>query len=600
MGAGNFAVYTAFKAKDGVSPVFKNMTQRASSFQGRLSGLQSSMNGVSGVMKKTIGVFAALFAIDKIKGWVELTTEAASVELTAQEKLTQVLKNNSALRARGASEYITASQNLINYASKLQQKGVIGDEVIVGAMQQLGSMGFDDKIIKKIIPTIADLAVQQKGYNVTIEDTQTLAKGLGKAIGGNIGYLGRMGIILSKDEKKRVQGMSALKRTEYLYNLLSKRVGGLNERLAETDEGAKVQALNNWSDRLEDIGKRIIPIEGRIYRLFNKSMPALSAGVQIFFNNFDSGIQILQPVFNKLGESFKYLSGHLIPELVGLCPALKFLFEGVLVPGLVISISILNKLFVVIDKTYNLIKSNFVPILSVLTGVLSGLALFKTIQFFQALRVQMALASMQGGIFGALAKGQIVTALKSLGVAIWASVKAIWAQNSALLSNPLFWIPAAIGLVVAGIVLLWKNWDYLTAVIGNWSAKATSWLSIFWVKVQEVFGAVGGFIKAHFTDALLSALGPIGWVILGLKNIGGALGNLKGGQLPSFNHNKNNIQPKTSVTPRLVNNQLTPKTSGGNSVVEIRNIVENKNNSRVSSISNILSGGHNMTLVPGY
>jgi hypothetical protein len=598
MGRGNFTIFTAFKARDGVSPVFKNMAQGANSFQGRLGGLQNSMNCVTGIMKKSIGVFAAVFAVDKIKGWVELTTEAASVELTAQEKLTQVLKNNSALRARGASEYITASQNLINYASKSQQKGVIGDEVIVGAMQQLGSMGFDDKIIKKIIPTIADLAVQQKGYNATIEDTQTLAKGLGKAIGGNIGYLGRMGIILSKDEKKRVQGMSTLKRTEYLYNLLSKRVGGLNEKLAETDEGAKVQALNNWSDRLEDIGKRIIPIEGRIFRLFNRSIPALSKGVQVFFNNFDSAIRILQPVFNKLGESFKYLSGHLIPELVGLSPVLKMFFEGILVPALVFSIDSWNKLFIVIDKTYNFIKSNFVPVISVLAGVLSGLALFKTVQFFQALRVQMALASMQGGILGTLAKGQIVTALKSLGVAIWGSVKAIWAQNAALLSNPLFWIPAAIGLVVAGIVLLWKNWDFLTTVIGNWSAKATSWLSIFWIKVQEVFGAVGGFIKAHFTDALLAALGPIGWVILGLKNIGGALGNIKGGQLPNFNH-KNNAQSKTPISPRLVNNQLTQRTSNPSGVIEVRNIVENKNNSRINSGVNLLSS-NNLKLNPAF
>lgn len=598
MGNRDFSIFTAFKARDGVSPVFKNMSRGANSFQGRLGGLQNSMNCVTGIMKKSIGIFAAVFAVDKIKNWVEITTEAASVELTAQEKLTQILKNNSALRVRGASEYINASQNLINFASELQQKGVIGDEVIVGGMQQLGSMGFDDKIIKKIIPAVADLAVQQKGYNATIEDTQALAKGLGKAIGGNIGYLGRMGIILSKDEKKRVQGMSVLKRTEYIYNLLSKRVGGLNQKLAETDEGAKVQALNNWSDRIEDIGKRIIPIEGRIFRLFNRSMPILSTAVQLFFNKIDSAIRIFQPVFNKLGNSFKYLSVHLVPELLGLSPALKVLFEAILIPAILFSVDSLNKLFIVIDKTYNFVKSNFVPIVSILTGALGGLALYKTVQFFQALRVQMALASMQGSILGMLAKGQILTALKSLGVAIWASVKAIWAQNVALLSNPLFWIPAIIGLVVAGIVLLWKNWDYLTAVIENWGDKVTDWLSVFWFKVQEVFGAVGGFIKAHFTDALLAALGPIGWVILGLKNIGGALGNMKGGQLPSIN-NKNNILPSKSLSPKLINKQLAPRVSGTSGIIEVRNIVENKNNSHINSDVNLLSST-NLKLQPSF
>lgn len=596
MGAGNFSVYTTFKAKDGVSPVFKNMTRNADSFKGKIGGLSSTMNNVSGVMKKTIGVFAALFAIDKIKGWVSIATEAASIELTAQEKLTQVLKNNAAIRARGAKEYITASQSLIEYASKLQQKGVIGDEVLVGGMQQLGSMGFDDKIIQKIMPVIADLAVQQKGYNVAIEDTQTLAKGLGKAMAGNIGYLGRMGIILSKDEKKHIQNISVMKRTEYLYDLLTKRVGGLNERLAETNEGAKVQALNNWSDRVEDIGKRIIPVEGRLFRLFNRTMPFLSVGIQSFFNNMDEAINASQPVFRQLGITVRYLKDKVFPELIELSPGLKMLFTGVIVPGLTFAIGAFNAFLVVLNSTFKFVKSVFIPVMSVLSGVLAGLALYKTVQFFQALRVQMALASMEGGILGALAKGEIATAMKALGVAVWGSVKAILAQNAALLTNPLFWIPAAIGAVIAGIVLLWKNWDFLTNVIGNWGAIATSWLSIFWIKVQQVFGAVGGFIRANFTDALMTALAPISWVILGIKNIGGALGNIRGGNLPAFGH-QNSVKPRMSAAPPLIKNNLPPKMSGSHGVIEVRNIVENRNNSRISSNTNLLNS-HNLTLNP--
>ena len=196
----SFSVYTAFKAKDGVTPVFKS----------KLDKLTNTMANVKGVFKAAAGTFAAVFAVNKVKEFGRISVDAAVKELAAQEKLTQVLKNNAAIRARGQKEYLKASKDLINFASEIQKKGIIGDEVLVGGMQTLGSMGFDDSIIKKMTPIIADLAVQQKGYNVEIQDAETIAKGLGRALAGNVGALSRMGVVLDKNQKKVLENTTKM------------------------------------------------------------------------------------------------------------------------------------------------------------------------------------------------------------------------------------------------------------------------------------------------------------------------------------------------------------------------------------------------------
>ena len=210
MGAGSFSINTSFKAKDNVTPVFNSMIKGAGRFENRLSRLSRVSQNFNTTLKSSFNKFntifnglLGIFTITKIKQFADSATLAAERQLAAEQKLTQVLKNNASIRMRGADEYLKVSKDLFDFASKMQQKGILGDEVILGGMQTLGSMGFDENIIKKMTPVIADLAVQQKGYNVSIQDTEQIAKGLGRALAGNVGALGKMNIILDKTQKKQ-------------------------------------------------------------------------------------------------------------------------------------------------------------------------------------------------------------------------------------------------------------------------------------------------------------------------------------------------------------------------------------------------------------
>jgi len=595
MGAGSFAVNTAFGAKDKVSPVFSKMISGAGKFENRLSRLNASAQGfgtcIEGMVKKIGAVMGAVFAFQKVKEKINEATNAAEQEIEAQEKLTQILKNNASIRARGANEYLKVSQELFNMASDIQQKGVIGDEVLVGGMQALGSMGFDDKVIKKIMPLIADLAVQQKGYNVTIQDTENLAKGLGRALAGNTGYLSRMGVVLSKNQIKSVQNMNAMQRANFLYDLLSKRVGGLNEKLAQTERGIKIQYLNNLSDRLEDIGKKIIPIEGRIFRMLNAQIPTLSVLIDKFFDGVEYGLKAVEPLGAKFSILFDYLGQSVLPGIAASTPGLKNLFEGVLIPSigfLIDGITFLTKVLVgtfgIISNICSFLADYFVPILTSVATILGGVLIYN-------------INSVAWGLLGLFIRVQAVSvaflnnfAWGALGAAL--KLQMLGKAVLAFCASPLGLITLGIVGLITVVTLLWKNWDKVTEVVSNWWNNAKTALNGFWEKCKEVFGKVGLFFKNNFVNILLSALGPIGWMIMGIRKIADTVDGIK------KKNNKNDAKMpdyRSTINDRPADAKYYSSNMSG--ALEVKTTIENQTPFSASTSIGIIKE-NNLTLSP--
>jgi len=482
-----------------------------------------------------MNTYAGWLSWKTLKSWSDAATQAAETEIAAQEKLKQILKNNSSIRALGADAYLKKSEELFNMASEMQQKGVIGDEVLVGGMQVLGGMGFDDKVIKTIMPVVSDLAVQQKGYNVQISDTEQIAKQLGKAIAGNVGGLGRMGIVLTSSQQKMLKNMTAMQRSKYIAELLSKRVGGLNEALGKTDRGAKIQWLNNWSDRMEDIGKRLIPLEGKLFRFLNGFIPQMTDGIQKFFDGVEKMIEKCKPVFEAFKKQFAYLGEHLIPELANQSPLLKNIFENVIIPGAVLTADALGGLFKAIDFVYNTAKNliNFVRehwlaiFLTALPFAITGVQMA-----LDTFRVHAALAAAEGKTltFWNWATGGSLTALKggfikSIGaVKNFAGAMKLAALNmlkftAAVLTNPITWIIAGIAAVVAATVLLIKHWDKVKKVTLDCWNKIKEGAAKCWQKVTEAFQGAIDWLTGSVWGRVVSAIFPvIGIAALLIKN----------------------------------------------------------------------------------
>lgn len=108
--------------------------------------------------------------------------------------------------------------------------------------------------------------------------------------------------------------------------------------------------------------------------------------------------------------------------------------------------------------------------------------------------------------------GEIVkAALIGVGIAITGMTVAMWAFNIAAMANPVVWIVLAIiagvALLAAGIYLLVKHWEEVSAAAGR-----------CWEAIQSFFGGIGAWFKGIW-DTVVSAV-QSAWnaVVLAVQN----------------------------------------------------------------------------------
>lgn len=131
-----------------------------------------------------------------------------------------------------------------------------------------------------------------------------------------------------------------------------------------------------------------------------------------------------------------------------------------------------------------------------------------------------ALKNMALGLVS-MAKQAIVTAATALP----GLIAGVWSFTAALLANPITWIVIAIVALIAALILLWQNWDTVTAFVQNvWNAAcAKISAGIEWVKqgfqsfvafFQSIGTAIGQgieTIKGFFTDIVRWIQEKIAW-----------------------------------------------------------------------------------------
>lgn len=133
-----------------------------------------------------------------------------------------------------------------------------------------------------------------------------------------------------------------------------------------------------------------------------------------------------------------------------------------------------------IKNVFVWIRDNWQLIVSALTGITTAFIAFhvitnivKAFQLFNALMV----AYRAGTVLATLAQ---------------------WGFNTALLANPLTWIAVLIGLLVGAIIMLWLNWD-----------KVSAWLTKSWTAIKAKASEIWDGIKQKF-DFVSKAI-SLGW-----------------------------------------------------------------------------------------
>ena len=266
----------AMRMKDMLSGPLRNM---AGAFDKVSDEAANAANKVSLFEKMSMGSFGINNIIGTVQNAISAVqqfTEANQVQQEAEAKLAQVMRNTMS-----ASD--AEIQSIKDLTAAQQQLGIIGDEVQLAGSQELGTYLEKTESLKKLIPVMNDMIAQQYGYSATQESAVNIATMMGKVMEGQVGALSRYGYKFDEAQEKILKYGTEAQKVATLAEVIGDSVGGMNEALARTPEGAMKQLSNTFGDIKEQIGSSIIT-------LASSFMPAIQSAVNVV-SIFASGLQ---------------------------------------------------------------------------------------------------------------------------------------------------------------------------------------------------------------------------------------------------------------------------------------------------------------------
>lgn len=234
---------------DGLSKVDKQVDATGNSME-KLEGKSGKVGKVMGGLGKSIAGALSInvvknFAMDCVKGLDDIYRSNAKLEAIFKStgKATQ-----------------SQIEDLKEYATALEGKGVVDDDVTKTGMAQLATFNLTSDSVKTLSSSMLDLIVNQKGVNATQEDAMGIANLVGKVMTGNTGALSRYGITLSEAQEKVLKMGTEQERAAMLAEVLGQNLGGVNEAIANTPEGKYKQMQMSLDGMKDTLGETLLPV----------------------------------------------------------------------------------------------------------------------------------------------------------------------------------------------------------------------------------------------------------------------------------------------------------------------------------------------------
>lgn len=351
---------------DGISGSIGKVLGPEASSAGVVAGRKVSSSMVStmksvGVGMMKAGAVASALAVPLVAG-INKALSAYEVQMAAETKLTEIYKTRM-----GASE--DAAKATMEYASALQQLGVVGDEVTLSGAQQLATFLQYPETVNALLPAMDNLLVQQKGLNATSQDAVNIANLMGKAMQGNTGALRRVGITFDEAQEAVLKYGTEEERAAMLAEVINQNVGNMNETMAETPLGKIQQMRNSMGDLKEEVGAALAPVISDLAQKISKSLvPALEKFV---------GFMQQHPVIAKfvvgltamlaIGGPLLLILGGIVSAVAALIPVVTAIATPVLV-----AVGIVTAIVAALKLAYSQSES-FRKAVSQLAQVLSGI-----------------------------------------------------------------------------------------------------------------------------------------------------------------------------------------------------------------------------------
>lgn len=419
------SVQVILNMKDQFTRPLKTATQNVKSMERTMKQAGNSVKKFGASIKNmAMGAVKYGFAAATAAAGVFLkqSVDAAKAQIDAETKLSAVLKNTKGM----TDAHI---DSIKKYAGELQNVGVIGDEVNLAGVQQMGTYQLQADTLKKLMPGMNDLLAQTKGLNATQQDAVQVGNLIGKVMTGQVGALKRVGINFTAAQEKVLKFGTEQEKATMLAKVLQQNVGGVNKALSETDQGKIQQAKNAFGDMQEEIGKRVLPYLGKFAGWFMTKIPVIQGFILGTADKVEAFAERAKPNIDKFKKG--------IEETIQKA-----------------------------KEIYEFIQKNWSTIGPMIMTIVTAYGAYKTAMLVSK-GVTLAVTTAEAVKTAVLATGATTVNLMTV---------AQWAWNAALNANP---IAVVIGLIAALVLIgiaVYKNWDKLKAGA-----------SALWEKFKEAF-----------------------------------------------------------------------------------------------------------------
>ncbi len=186
-------------------------------------------------------------AISRLNGMMEGLSSAYAEQIEAEALLANAMRNTM----DASDEEI---QRIKDLTAAQQRLGVVGDEVQLGAAQELATYLTMSSSLETIIPVMNDMIAQQIRLGASAESATQIATMLGKVMNGQTKALSRYGYEFSAAQEYILQFGDESERAAVLVDVVGESVGGANAAVRDSI-GAWQAMQNSIGDAKETIGR---------------------------------------------------------------------------------------------------------------------------------------------------------------------------------------------------------------------------------------------------------------------------------------------------------------------------------------------------------
>lgn len=370
-----------------------------------------------------------------------------------------------------------AFDQITTKASKIQGRGIYGDEAMIAAGAEFATYMSDTDAITKMMDTLANYTMGMTGGGeVGKEQMVQYATGLGKVLNGAYDAMTKKGFEFDDIQKKIIDGtateaelvtalgadyanMSAdMQKAEIIAQVINQSWAGLYEQMSNTPEGKIIQMNNALGDMREVIGKELYPFS------------------LMFVDAINDNWSTIETIVGGITTGLKWLVGML---------------------GAAAKIGV---------GTARVISNNWDLIAPIVYAVSAALAVYAA-QLVVTKTLQMASAVASGVM--AVKEGLHAAAIVATTGATWAETAAQMGLNAAMYACPLTWIVGLIFAVVAAFYIAVAAVNHFadtsisaTGIIAGAFNVLGAYIYNVFAFVMNTASAVAAFLSTVFNDPL--------------------------------------------------------------------------------------------------